>query len=166
MTPPRADASISPYGQPQSPRLCIFPTFVLYSAWRINSKSIKEGFLMPEKLITYTQKIYRLPHGRRPPRPCQTGGAAALCPAGCYRPRRGRRAGRCPVPQDPHRLCAGQAGPARHTAACVDEELTLVTQPERCKRAVNKRITHFYDPTGQRSPQWTAAGYSLIPKSV
>ena len=25
----------------------------------------------------------------------------------------------------------------------VDEELTLVTQPERCKRAVNKRITHF-----------------------
>ena len=64
----------------------------------------------------------------------------------------------------------------------VDEELTLVTQPERCKRAVNKRITRrlyrnadapstsaspiFTMPTGQRSPQWTAAGYSLIPKSV
>lgn len=31
----------------------------------------------------------------------------------------------------------------------VDEELTLVTQPERCKRAVNKRITHFYDAAGQ-----------------
>ena len=30
----------------------------------------------------------------------------------------------------------------------VDEELTLVTQPERCKRAVNKRITHFYDADG------------------
>ena len=30
----------------------------------------------------------------------------------------------------------------------VDEELTLVTQPERCKRAVNKRITHFYDANG------------------
>lgn len=30
----------------------------------------------------------------------------------------------------------------------VDEELTLVTQPERCKRAVNKRITHFYDASG------------------
>ena len=27
----------------------------------------------------------------------------------------------------------------------VDEELTLVTQPESCKRAVTKRITHFYD---------------------
>ena len=30
----------------------------------------------------------------------------------------------------------------------VDEELTLVTQPECCKRAVNKRITHFYDADG------------------
>ena len=30
----------------------------------------------------------------------------------------------------------------------VDEDLTLVTQPERCKRAVNKRITHFYDADG------------------
>ena len=30
----------------------------------------------------------------------------------------------------------------------VDEELTLVTQPESCKRAVTKRITHFYDATG------------------
>lgn len=30
----------------------------------------------------------------------------------------------------------------------VDEELTLITQPERCKRAVNKRITHFYDADG------------------
>ena len=30
----------------------------------------------------------------------------------------------------------------------VDEGLTLVTQPERCKRAVNKRITHFYDASG------------------
>ena len=31
----------------------------------------------------------------------------------------------------------------------VDEELTLVTQPECCKRAVNKRITHFYDAAGE-----------------
>ena len=31
----------------------------------------------------------------------------------------------------------------------IDEELTLVTQPERCKRAVNKRITHFYDASGE-----------------
>ena len=30
----------------------------------------------------------------------------------------------------------------------VDEELTLLTQPENCKRAVNKRITHFYDASG------------------
>lgn len=30
----------------------------------------------------------------------------------------------------------------------VDEELTVVTQPERCKRAVNKRITRFYDADG------------------
>ena len=28
------------------------------------------------------------------------------------------------------------------------DELTLVTQPECCKRAVNKRITHFYDADG------------------
>ena len=47
----------------------------------------------------------------------------------------------------------------------VDEELTLVTQPERCKRAVNKRITLFTMPAGQRSPQWTAAGCSSTPKS-
>ncbi len=32
----------------------------------------------------------------------------------------------------------------------VDEELTLVTQPECCKRAVNKRITHFYDAAGEK----------------
>lgn len=31
----------------------------------------------------------------------------------------------------------------------VDEKLTLVTQPERCKRAVNKRITRYYDAAGQ-----------------
>lgn len=30
----------------------------------------------------------------------------------------------------------------------VDEVLTLVTQPENVKRAVNKRITHFYDESG------------------
>lgn len=30
----------------------------------------------------------------------------------------------------------------------VDEELTLVTQPEGCKRAVTKRVTHFYDAAG------------------
>ena len=37
----------------------------------------------------------------------------------------------------------------------VDEELTLVTQPECCKRAVNKRM-----PTGPRSPLLTVAGCS------
>lgn len=42
----------------------------------------------------------------------------------------------------------------------VDEELTLVTQPECCKRAVNKRITHFTMPTGPRSPLLTVAGCS------
>ncbi len=31
----------------------------------------------------------------------------------------------------------------------VDEELTAVTQPESCKRAVNKRITRFLDAAGQ-----------------
>ena len=31
----------------------------------------------------------------------------------------------------------------------VDEELTAVTQPEACKRAVNKRITRFLDAAGQ-----------------
>lgn len=30
----------------------------------------------------------------------------------------------------------------------VDETLTVITQPERCKRAVNKRITTFYDASG------------------
>ena len=33
----------------------------------------------------------------------------------------------------------------------VDEELTLLTQPENCKRAVNKRITHFYDASGAQA---------------
>src|SRR5699024_5872721 len=32
----------------------------------------------------------------------------------------------------------------------VDEVLTAVTEPERCKRAVNKRITTFYDQAGQQ----------------
>ena len=32
----------------------------------------------------------------------------------------------------------------------VDEVLTAVTQPERCKRAVNKRITTFYDAEGKQ----------------
>ena len=36
----------------------------------------------------------------------------------------------------------------------VDEELTLVTQPECCKRAVNKRITHFYDADGDRGRRY------------
>ena len=31
----------------------------------------------------------------------------------------------------------------------VDEELTLITQPESCKRAVNKRVTRFLDAAGQ-----------------
>ena len=32
----------------------------------------------------------------------------------------------------------------------VDETLTVTTRPERCKRAVNKRITFFYDAAGQQ----------------
>ena len=32
----------------------------------------------------------------------------------------------------------------------VDETLTVTTRPERCKRAVNKRITFFYDEAGQQ----------------
>ena len=32
----------------------------------------------------------------------------------------------------------------------VDETLTVITRPERCKRAVNKRITFFYDEAGQQ----------------
>ena len=32
----------------------------------------------------------------------------------------------------------------------VDETLTVTTRPERCKRAVNKRITVFYDAAGQQ----------------
>lgn len=48
----------------------------------------------------------------------------------------------------------------------VDEELTLVTQPERCKRAVNKRITHFYDADGAEVATMDSRWYSLIPKSV
>lgn len=32
----------------------------------------------------------------------------------------------------------------------VDEVLTAVTRPERCKRAVNKRITTFYDAEGKQ----------------
>ena len=32
----------------------------------------------------------------------------------------------------------------------VDETLTVITRPERCKRAVNKRITFFYDAAGQQ----------------
>ena len=31
----------------------------------------------------------------------------------------------------------------------VDEDLTLITQPESCKRAVNKRVTRFLDAAGQ-----------------
>ena len=32
----------------------------------------------------------------------------------------------------------------------VDETLTVTTRPERCKRAVNKRVTFFYDAAGQQ----------------
>lgn len=32
----------------------------------------------------------------------------------------------------------------------VDETLTVITRPERCKRAVNKRVTFFYDAAGQQ----------------
>lgn len=32
----------------------------------------------------------------------------------------------------------------------VDETLTVTTRPERCKRAVNKRITFFYDAAGRQ----------------
>ena len=32
----------------------------------------------------------------------------------------------------------------------VDETLTVTTRPERCKRAVNKRITFFYDEAGRQ----------------
>ena len=32
----------------------------------------------------------------------------------------------------------------------VDETLTVTTRPERCKRAVNKRITFFFDAAGQQ----------------
>ena len=32
----------------------------------------------------------------------------------------------------------------------VDEVLTAITRPERCKRAVNKRITTFYDAAGNQ----------------
>lgn len=34
---------------------------------------------------------------------------------------------------------------------CVDEELTLITQPERLKRAVNKRITRIFGSDGREA---------------
>ena len=37
-----------------------------------------------------------------------------------------------------------------HRTPRVDETLTVTTRPERCKRAVNKRITFFYDAAGQQ----------------
>ena len=45
----------------------------------------------------------------------------------------------------------------------VDETLTVITQPERCKRAVNKRITTFYDASGA---QVGCAGQPLGPSSI
>ena len=48
----------------------------------------------------------------------------------------------------------------------VDEELTLVTSPSAASAPSTSASLIFTMPTGQRSPQWTAAGYSLIPKSV
>lgn len=44
---------------------------------------------------------------------------------------------------------------ALHFDRCphVDEELTLITKPERLKRAVNKRVTDFFDVTGTQVAQ-------------
>jgi medium-chain acyl-[acyl-carrier-protein] hydrolase len=115
---------------------------------RINSKSIKEGFLMPEKLITYTQKftVYRtdgdhLGHVKL---------GALLRYAQQVATAHAEAVGLDDALYRKTHTAYVLAKLALHVTRLprVDEELTLVTQPERCKRAVNKRITHFYDADG------------------